>query len=312
MIHSYLLHFVYTQPWALMPEKLAVILDVARRHASGERLDPAEVKAITEAAARGPVVRQAGAIAVLPIAGTIIPHGDMLMESSGAMSCDRIAALFHAALADPSVAGIVLNVDSPGGSVQGVDELAADIFKSRGQKPVVAIANHLAASAAYWLATAADELVVTPSGEVGSVGVFAAHEDQSAALEKEGVKTTLVSAGKYKTEASPFGPLSEDARAAIQARVDDYYGMFTKAVARNRGVGIDAVRGGFGEGRVVGAKDAVAEGMVDRVDTLEGVIARMAKGMKAQGPRADDPAPAVESDAEREFRARRARAAGHW
>ncbi len=318
MIHSYLLNFVYGTPWALLPEKLAVIVDLARRHAAGETLEADEVQAIVEAAQRNSNgARQAGAIAVLPIAGTIIPHGDMLMESSGAMSCDRIAALFHAALADPSVAGIVLNVDSPGGSVQGVDELAADLYKSRGQKPVVAIANHLAASAAYWIATSADELVVTPSSEVGSVGVFAAHDDLSAAQEQMGVKTTLISAGKYKTEASPFGPLSDEAKAAIQSRVDDYYGMFTKAVARNRGVNVSDVRGGFGEGRVVGAKEAVASGMADRIDTLDGVITRMAKGMKAGTSAEFKPLELSAKDqafldtqaGDLEFRHRRARAA---
>ncbi len=196
-------------------------------------------------------------------------------------------------MADPAVSAVVLNFDSPGGSVSGVPELAGDILKSRGQKPVVAIANHLCASAAYWIATAADEMVCTPSSECGSVGVLSAHQDLSGALEQAGIKTTLISAGKYKTEGAPFGPLGEEALAAIQARVDDYYGMFTAAVAKGRGVPVAQVRSGFGEGRVVGAKEAVAQGMADRIDILEGVVAELLK-----------------PDAE--FRARRARAAQGW
>ena len=142
----------------------------------------------------------------------------------------------------------------------------------------MAVANHLAASAAYWIATAADELVVSPSAEVGSIGVFAAHEDMSAALEKEGVKVSLISEGKYKTEANPYEPLSEEARAAVQSRVSEYYDAFVKAVARNRGVKAADVRGGFGEGRTVGARQAVQLGMADRVATLDETIARLQKG----------------------------------
>jgi ClpP class serine protease len=139
----------------------------------------------------------------------------------------------------------------------------------------VAVANHLMASAAYWIGSAAEEVVVTPSGDVGSVGVFAMHEDWSGALEKEGINISLISAGKYKVEGNPYQPLGEEARAAIQASVDEVYDVFTNAVARNRGVNPAAVRTGFGEGRVVGAQEALKLGMVDRIDTLEGTINRL-------------------------------------
>jgi signal peptide peptidase SppA len=184
--------------------------------------------------------------------------------------------------------------------VTGVDELSKMIYDARGSKPIVAVANHLMASAAYWIGTAADELVVTPSGEVGSIGVFAAHQDVSAAMEKEGVKTTLISAGKYKTEGNPFEPLTDEAHASIQARVDDYYSMFTKAVARNRGVNVADVRGGFGEGRVVGAQQAVSLGMADRVATLDDVISGLTRRQR-QGRSVA---------AEIDYRQRRARALG--
>ena len=107
----------------------------------------------------------------------------------------------------------------------------------------------MAASAAYWLASAANEVIITPSGEVGSIGVLAAHQDVSAAMDRDGIKTTLVSAGRYKTEGNPFEPLTDDARGYLQSRVDDYYGMFIRAVADHRRVKIDAVRDGFGSGR---------------------------------------------------------------
>ncbi|MCC7371633.1 MAG: S49 family peptidase, partial [Chloroflexi bacterium] len=144
------------------------------------------------------------------------------------------------------------------------------------------------ASAAYWIASSADEIVVTPSGEVGSIGVFTAHEDISAALEAEGVTVTLISAGKYKTEGNPFEPLSEEARGAIQARVDDYYSMFVRAVARGRGVKPADVRGGFGQGRVVGADEAVRLGMADRVGTMAQTVERLAGRRGGAGSRAED------------------------
>lgn len=251
--------------WAILPEALAAILAAAR----------GEVKA---AAASRANPAQSGAVAVLPVQGVIIPRGNAFLEEFfGVASTTTIAANFRAALADPAVSAIVLDISSPGGTVHGVEELAAELYAARGQKPVVAVANHLAASAAYWIATAADEVMVAPSGEVGSIGVFAAHADYSRALEQDGVTVSLVSAGKYKTEANPYQPLTDEARAAMQARVDDYYGAFVGAVARGRGVSAADVRDGFGEGRVVGADDAVRLGMADRVGTLGDAVARATK-----------------------------------
>jgi ClpP class serine protease len=117
--------------------------------------------------------------------------------------------------------------------------------------------------------------VVTPSGQVGSIGVFAAHEDISKALDMEGIKVSLISAGKYKTEGMPYEPLSAEARANMQQMVNSFGDMFTNAVARNRGVGSYTVKNGFGEGRMVLARDAVKSGMADSVATLDQTLARL-------------------------------------
>lgn len=273
---TYILRAIYDSVWAIQPEKLAAIIAVAERHATGEKLAAEKVAEIVAASRRADPV-QSGAVAVIGVYGTIIPRGDALVGSSGAMSTTRIAANLRAALADPAVGAIVLDIASPGGAVQGVEELAAEIYAARDVKPIVAVANHLAASAAYWLAVAANELYVAPSGEVGSIGVFAAHQDVSRALEQAGVTVNLISAGKFKTEGSPYQPLGEEARAAIQARVDDYYAAFVKGVAHGRGVSAADVRGGFGEGRVVGAAEAVRLGMADKIGTLDDAIARAAR-----------------------------------
>jgi len=290
-----LLSEFYSTPWAILPEKLHAITAVLLRHEAGFKLSAAEIAAVTKPG-RPPSI--SGGIQILPLFGTIAPRANLMTETSGGTSAERFSAAFRQAVSDPNVGAIVIDVDSPGGSVQGVEELGAEIYKARGSKPIVAVANHLAASAAYWIATAADELIVSPSGEVGSIGVFAAHEDVSKAYEAQGVKTTLVSAGKYKTEGNPYEPLSEESRASIQKRVDEYYSLFTSAVARHRGVSVSDVRGGFGEGRVVGAKEALALGMVDRVATLDETIARLQR--RAKG--------AMSAQAEIDYRSRRIRA----
>lgn len=295
---GHILAAVYGTPWAILPAKLVAILGVVHRHAAGERLSAEDIQTAINGAARPPD-RRAGNVAVLPLFGTLVPRANLMTETSGGTSAERFGAAFRAALDDPSVGAIVLDVDSPGGSVSGIEELASDIYRARGTKPITAVANHLAASAAYWVATAADELVVTPSAEVGAIGVFAAHEDLSRAYDMAGVKTTLISAGKYKVEGSPYEPLGDEARAAIQTRVDEYYNMFVRAVARQRGVKTEAVRSGFGEGRVVGARQALELGMADRIGTLAETITRLARS--TTGPRAGD----------LDFRRRRARMLGH-
>jgi len=197
----------------------------------------------------------------------------MMSDFSGGTSIQKLTAAFRDAMADDAVGSIVFQIDSPGGSVYGVKELADEIYEARGQgKQIIAVADPMAASAAYHIASAADEIVVLHSGEVGSIGVLAAHVDYSEAEEKCGVKTTLISAGKFKVEGNPYEPLTDDARAAIQSDVDDYYELFVDAVARNRGVSAQDVITGYGEGRCLTAKNAVAAGLADRIDTFDNVI----------------------------------------
>jgi ClpP class serine protease len=126
-------------------------------------------------------------------------------------------------------------------------------------------------------------LYVTPGGEVGSIGVWQAHFDYSQALATDGVKPTLISAGKYKVEGNPYEPLDEEARGFMQSRVDDYYGAFTKAVAKGRGQPIASVREGMGQGRVLGADAALTQKMVDGIATFDEVVTMMQKRGRAQG-----------------------------
>jgi signal peptide peptidase SppA len=267
------------EPLAMMPERFKVLIEESTASAQ-------DVLAAMSAPARS-----GGSVAILPLMGSISQRSSWMSAMFGGTSTEGFTGAFRQAVGDSTVKAIVINVDSPGGTISGVDELASEIYKARGEKRIVAIANSLSASAAYWIGSAAEEFNVTPTGAVGSIGVFAAHMDASKALDSMGLKTTLISAGKYKTEGNPYEPLSDEARASMQAMVDDYYGMFVDAVARNRGVTAGRVKTGYGQGRVMGAQDALKAGMVDRVATLDQTLARLgvtapartaARGMSAE------------------------------
>ncbi|TDY23936.1 signal peptide peptidase SppA [Paraburkholderia sp. BL6665CI2N2] len=240
-------------------------------------IDPPELLALAPSARRGggdALAASAGGVAVMGLVGIIRQHPATGLFGGGA-GLTQFQQAFKAALADDSCASILIDVDSPGGSVYGVEELANEIYAARGKKRIAAVANSLAASAAYWIASAAGELYVTPGGEVGSIGVYAAHMDRSKQLRKAGIDTKLVSAGKFKVEGNPYQPLDEEARAFMQSRVDDYYSKFTRTVARNRGVSGLSVRSGMGQGRVLGAEAAKTAGMVDGIATFDDVVRRL-------------------------------------
>jgi len=214
-------------------------------------------------------------IAVIGLQGTLMQRSNPFLSFFGGTGLSQFVAQLQAAADDDSIAQILIEIDSPGGEVYGTGEAAQAVLDARKSKPVVAISNSLAASAAYWIGSQADEFFCTPGGEVGSIGVYTAHEDLSKVLEASGVDVTLISAGKYKTEGNPYGPLDRDAKAHMQSRVDEYYGAFTRDVARGRAVPVDQVRGGMGQGRVLGAKQALDAGMIDGVLTRDQVVARM-------------------------------------
>lgn len=273
----------FNHPWAIMPETYAAIREVLTLRMRGASLTPEQVKERIDApswsshAAVGGGSARGGLVAVIPLVGPIFPRANMMTDTSGGVSLDRWMREFRTLVADQDVRAIVIDVDSPGGSVAGVPEAAAEIFAARSVKPVIAVANTLMASAAYWIASAATEIIASSSAMVGSIGVFAEHVDVSEMERMEGVKTTLISAGKFKVEGNPYEPLGDEAKGEIQRRVDAIHGDFVKAVARHRGMGLDAVRSDeFGQGRVVDARRAVEIGMADSVGTLGDAIARAA------------------------------------
>lgn len=285
MRYQHVLAAIYGRPWAILPTTLDLIVEIAEFRAAGGSLSDEEIRERIAAASNGPraggkTARGKGGndVSVIPIYGVISQRAGLIANSSGGTSVEGITRAFRESLADGDIGSIVFDVDSPGGSVDGIEELAAEIRASRGQKPIAAVANTMAASAAYWIASAADELVVTPSGTVGSIGVVAAHVDDTVAREAAGIKRTLIANPPGKIDGFDGDPISAEGLDDMQSKVDDFYAMFVSAVAKGRGVGVETVRKEYGGGRMLLAKPALAAGMVDRVDTLDNTIARAARG----------------------------------
>jgi signal peptide peptidase SppA len=289
---EFLIADLLATPWALRREVLASHMQVLARWL--DRSTPAVSLSDAPDADRGNAFearrRESNArlasiggagIAVIPVVGTITQRAGMMTEWCGGTSTQQISAALAEAMRDETVGQILMEFDTPGGSVFGVAELGDEIHEAAKSKPVIGVANSLSASAGYWLMSQCSQAYVTPGGEVGSIGVWMAHEDWSKAMADSGVVTTMVSAGKFKVEGNPYEPLGEDARAFMQSRVDDYYGAFVRAVARGRGVGVQQVRDGMGQGRVLGAAEALAQGMVDGVAPVAEVVRGMQRQMKA-------------------------------
>lgn len=279
---TYLRQALNEHPWALLEGHFCTLLEIVDRHVAGVDLSDEEIEART-GKARGEaspqaVVTDAG-VAVLPLHGVVSHRMNLLSNISGGTSTEQFGAAFQSLVDDDTVKAIVLDVNSPGGSVYGLEGLHAQMLAARGRKPVIAAVNSLAASAALWTASAADQIAIAPGGDIGSIGVYMAHTDTTVQDANEGVKHTFISAGKYKTEGNPHAPLSDDAKAYLQGRVNESYDAFVNAVAAGRSVSADHVIGQYGNGRLLTAKQAQRVGLVDRVETFAQTLGRVSAGV---------------------------------
>lgn len=218
-------------------------------------------------------------VGVVPVHGTLVHRGSGVNALSGLSSYQYIRRNFDKAMNDPGVSKVVLDIDSPGGEAAGVFDLSDHIYNSRGRKPIIASVNESAFSAAYAIASAADKIYVSRTAGVGSVGVMALHMDKTQKDEKEGVKYTAVYAGKKKVDLNPHMPLSDEAKATIQARVDKTYDLFVKTVARNNAVDEDKIRNT--EAGIFTGEDAVKAGLADGLKTYEDLMTDLTDGGKS-------------------------------
>lgn len=265
------LDFVVSQPWALeqaRAEEYQAILN------GGGDLTPEALEAYkARTSARGERMGIRDGVAILSVEGPLFKKANLMVEFCGATSYEILRRDLQVALDDPSVSSILLNVDSPGGEANGCDELATAIYQARGKKPITAYVSGMAASGGYWIASAAERVVVSELAVLGSIGVVLGMEDRSAQDERRGVRKVQFVSSQSPGKRPDVN--SDEGKTQIQTMVDDLAEVFVSAVAKHRGVSAEDVIAKFGSGGVkVGAK-AVAAGMADEIGQFETVLASL-------------------------------------
>lgn len=213
---------------------------------------------------------RAGSKALIPVHGTLSNRHSLRNSLSGMTSYDQVRASLRQAMNDPRIESIVMDINSPGGQAVGAFELADEIRAARDVKPITSFVNGMAASAAYAIASATSKIVTTPSSLSGSIGVVMTHMDYSKALDKAGVKPTLIFAGDHKVDGNPYESLGKDVKDNLQAEVDQLYSMFVDKVALGRSMDPAEIRATKAR-TYIGTK-AVELGLADAVGTLDEVL----------------------------------------
>jgi signal peptide peptidase SppA len=272
--YDHVLAFALEHPWAVTASMRRIIAGILAQRIAGGDPDPAAIQAALVSRKNLPQPAK-GTVALIPIYGVIAPRLNLVSDFSGGTTFEALTQQLHAAMANADVKTIVFDVDSPGGNVAGATEFAREVLKARTQKPIIAQAQFLMASAAYWVSACATEVVAAPSAKVGVPEVYALYDDISEALKLEGIKREVIFAGKFKPDGVDDGPLSDEARAHIKALCESFYSYEVADIAKGRGVKESEIRNGFGEGRILTAADALALGMIDRIGTLAETLARV-------------------------------------
>lgn len=278
---------IMTGPWMITPEKLAELKAAFSAHMKDGKIKTKDL----ESRAPGTVEDFQGkwqydilkSAAIIPIKGIISKDPTVFSFFFSGTSTKKVARLIEDALNNRDITAIVLDIDSPGGTVDGTQELANLIFSKRHRKPIVAWTDGMVASAAYYIASAADKIFI--SGDmppIGSIGVVTSHIDYSKMDERHGIKETEIYAGKYKRIASYVEPLSQEGREYIQDRVDYIYSIFVNDVAKYRGVTVDTVLKNMADGQMFIGRQALDAGLVDGVSTFDQLLDTELPPMRVQ------------------------------
>ena len=264
---------LWCEPCAILPEMHRQICNIVQAHIDGMAHNPDGVAQIYTDAQKEqmPKYQVVDGIAIVPIQGVLDNKVSQTMRMSGAMGLDDIEHMLVQAIEDDEVEGIMLDVDSPGGSVTGIPELAKKIRATKAQKPVAAFTDSIAASAAYWLMAPADVIYASESAKVGSIGVYMAWLDTSRQFEMEGLRTEIIKVGKWKAMGLPGTSLTDDERALLQASVDKVAAWFKGFVVSARG-GVDS---DTMQGQVFFADEAVANNLIDKVGSVDDAMAEL-------------------------------------
>jgi len=267
---------IFNTPWLIHPDKMQTISDLVEARMNGVQMSEAEIQAIANDG-QAPQHEPGKSIAVLALFGTLMQHRRTFHDSGGT-STETFKRDFKRVLDDSQIGSIIIEVHSPGGQVWGTEELAQTIFDARSRKKIISVVNSQAASAAYWIAAAASEVVITQGGTVGSIGVVTIHFDISAQMEMVGVKPTLIAIPEKKIEGNQFEPLTDPALSQIKSDQSVMFDRFVKGVAKFRKQTTSTVKTKFGAGGMLLADAAVDAGMVDRIGTLDSEIELILNG----------------------------------
>ena len=247
--------------WAVTPEALSTFVDGLQRMLSGEN---PEARISAKSKSTRAAYEMDGPVAIIPIKGTLAKNGLEFFGYQLLTSMRDIGAALRQAAADPAVRAIMLDVESPGGTVDGIEELAASVAAAGQSKPLYAYADGLMASAAYWASCGARSIGASSTAQVGSIGVVLMHREVSKALDNAGIKVSLLTAGRYKAAGNQAEPLTDEMRAYIQSSIDDVYDMFLSAVEAGRGV--DRAKAmTMADGKIFLAGQAQTLGLIDQV-----------------------------------------------
>lgn len=227
----------------------------------GDRLG----RAYEAAGAGNRIFDRIGATAIIPVEGTLIHKGAFLGQSSGETSYQGIQTKIQAVRRDPSVRGVVFEFDSFGGEAAGAYDTAQMIAELSKEKPTMAVLNDFAYSSGYLLAAPTRQIVMPATGGTGSIGAMTMHIDHSARTERAGSKVTIVTSGKHKASGHPYGPLPDEVRAKMQARVDMHRDHFAEAVGQFRGARLSKAAALATEADTFSGEDALKAGLVDAV-----------------------------------------------
>ncbi len=258
-------------PWAITETAMHTILQIAARE--NETPEAVASKLGRELQNTYNVVERDG-VAILPVAGPLFRYANIFTSISGATSYELIAKDFRAALDNTSIKAIILDIDSPGGEVNGVSELSSMIYEARGKKPIIAYASGDAASGAYWIASAADEIVVSETSALGSIGVVGMYR-----ADKDDNAIEIVSS---QSPHKRLDPKSDEGHARLQARMDSMADVFISTIARHRNIDPSKVLSDYGGGDVMIGQQAVSAGMADRIGSLEHLITQLSSSSSPQ------------------------------
>lgn len=274
------------RPLLLHPDKAAIVLDVLAGRIGVEAVETLDLSGLSpdfnrftgsrmREDGRSGMNRVADGVAVITIEGSLVNRGAWIGASSGLVSYEGIGAQVAEAASDSSVHSVVLDIDSGGGEAGGVKALSDQIAALAKTKRVVAVVNDVACSAAYWIASAASEIVVSETSMVGSIGVVMLHMNRSGELQQKGWSPTLIYSGSRKVDGNSMGPLSDEVRADFQTMTDGLYTKFVEGVAANRGKRLTAEQARATEARVFYGEAAISAGLADRLGTFDGALAEL-------------------------------------